>query len=96
MTEAERGQFIEATPPTGFKQMINAFAEMPEAQRKGFIDEALKDLRNHPSHARRGPADYGTNGPPPISPELEQKVRVMGLKSFYSDSSAQTKAELAR
>lgn len=95
MTEAERGKFIEATLPTGFKQMINAFAEMPEAQRKGLIDEALKDLRSHPSHARRGPADYGTNGPPPISPELEQKVRVVGLKSFYSDSSAQTKAELA-
>lgn len=94
MTEAERGQFIEATLPTGFKQMMNAFAEMPEAQRKKFIDEALKDLRTHPN-ARRGPADYGTNGPPPISPELEQKVRVMGLKTFYGDSSAQTKAELA-
>jgi hypothetical protein len=95
MTEAERGQFIEATLPTGFKQMMNAFADMPEARRKRFIDEALKDLRAQPDNARRGPADYGTNGPPPISPELEQKVRVIGLKVFYGDSSAQTKAELA-
>jgi hypothetical protein len=43
----------------------------------------------------------GTNAPPggtnapPISPELEAKIRSVGLKTFYSQSSAETKAELA-
>jgi hypothetical protein len=32
---------------------------------------------------------------PPISPELQEKVMKLGMQSFYSQSSAQTKAELA-
>jgi len=98
MTEEERGEFIEATMPTGFKQMIAAFEEQPEDKRKRAIDEALKRLREASERAPAGQvagAESGTNRPPPLSPELEAKVRTLGLKSFYSQSSAQTKAELA-
>ena len=93
MTEEEKGQFIEATMPTGFKQMISAFEEMPEDKRKRAIDDALKRLREVRSPGG-GAASMDTNHPP-ISPELEAKVRTIGLKAFYSQSSAQTKAELA-
>jgi len=98
MTEEEKGEFIEATMPTGFKQMIAAFEEQPEDKRKRAIDEALKRLREANERSPSGQiadAESGTNRPPPLSPELEAKVRTLGLKSFYSQSSAQTKAELA-
>lgn len=93
MTEEEKAQFIEATMPTGFKQMITAFEELPEDKRKRVIDSALKNLRETSGRMQGGQA--GTNRPAPISEELQAKVRTIGLKTFYSQSSAQTKAELA-
>lgn len=93
MTEEEKSEFIEATMPTGFKQMIAAFEELPEEKRKRTVDQALKRLKEQQASAPANPAD-ATNAPP-LSPELEAKVRTIGLKSFYSESSAQTKAELA-
>lgn len=97
MTEEEKGSFIEATMPTGFKQMITAFEQLPETKRRRAVDDAVKRLREQQSKMESGepPKAQGTNRPPPISPELEKKVREIGLKSFYSQSSAQTKAELA-
>jgi hypothetical protein len=95
MTEAEKGQFIEATLPTGFKRLISAFEEMPEERRKRAVDDALKQLREAQQRSgdpRRAMA--GTNAPP-LSEELQQKVATIGLKTFYSQSSAQSKAELA-
>ncbi|HVM48859.1 MAG TPA: hypothetical protein VMU04_12580 [Candidatus Acidoferrum sp.] len=98
MTEAEKAAFIDATMPTGFKQMINAFEQLPDDKRKQTIDDALKRLRadvNQANSGRRGGNSQGTNGPPPLSDDLQAKVRTIGLKTFYSQSSAQTKAELA-
>ena len=96
MTEAEKEAFIEATMPTGIKQMLAAFEQQPEDKRRKMIDDAMKRLRDESENARRQSAEWrrGTNRPP-ISPELEAKMRTIGLQTFYSQSSAQTKAELA-
>jgi hypothetical protein len=96
MTEDEKAQFIDATMPTGFKQMLGAFEQLPEDKRHKMIDDALANLRaaNQGASAGGGASNRGTNGPP-ISPELEAKIRTIGLNSFYSQSSAETKAELA-
>lgn len=96
MTEEEKAGFIEATMPTGFKQMITAFEELPEDRRRRTIDEALKRLRETSSRLPGGQdVMRGGTNEPPISEELQVRVRAIGLKSFYSESSAQTKAELA-
>ena len=97
MTDDEKAQFVEATLPAGFKQMINAFEQLPEDKRRQVIDDAIKNLRaaNNRAPTGGGAMQGGTNAPPPISPELEAKIRTIGLKSFYSQSSAQTKAEVA-
>jgi hypothetical protein len=98
MTEDEKGQFIEATMPTGFKQMLASFEQMPEEKRRKTVDDALRRLREARDQVAgipRGQRGNGTNGPPVLSEELQAKVRTIGLKTFYSQSSAQTKAELA-
>ena len=96
MTEQEKAQFIDATMPTGFKQMIGAFEQLPEDKRRKMIDDALKNLRQANQRMASG-TDVSappTNGPA-ISPELEAKIRTIGLNTYYSQSSAETKAELA-
>jgi hypothetical protein len=97
MTEDEKASFIEATLPTGFKQMLSAFEKLPEEKRRKTIDDALKSLRD-----ARAKIEAGTGGPPPggteepiLSDELQAKIRTIGLSTFLSQSSAQTKAELA-
>ena len=96
MTEEEKSAFLEATMPTGFKQMITAFEQLPEERRKRAIDDTLRHLREQQAKGTAGgAAGQGTNGPPVLSKELEMKVRAIGLQTFYSQSSAQTKAELA-
>ena len=100
MTEPEKGQFIEATMPTGFTQVLNVFEDMPEQRRKQIIDDALKSLKEtHQLVTDREPGQthsmYGTNAPPILTAELENRVRTIGLRTFYTESSAEAKAELA-
>jgi hypothetical protein len=99
MTEDEKSGFIEVTMPTGFKQMLTAFEQLPEDKRRKTVDDALRRLRNAQRRMQADDAEDGqpppTNGPPVISEELQAQIRTIGLKTFYSQSSAQTKAELA-
>ncbi len=96
MTDEEKSSFVEQTMPTGFKQMLSSFEQMPEERRRRTIDQALRSLREA---VNQGSAEGGAGGQetnfPVISKELEQKIRTIGLKTFYGESSAQTKAELA-
>ena len=98
MTEQEKAGFIDATMPTGFKQMLASFEQLPEDKRRKTVDDAVRRLRETQSRMRAVDSEDGqpdTNGPPVLSAELEAKIRTIGLKTFYSQSSAQTKAELA-
>jgi hypothetical protein len=95
MTEEEKAGFIEATMPTGFKQMLAAFEQLPEDKRRRSVDDALRRLREDQKKMQAAEGMPDTNGPPVLSDELQAKIRTIGLKTFYSQSSAQTKAELA-
>ena len=96
MTEEEKAAFLDATMPTGFKQMIDAFEKLPEDKRKKAIDDSIKRMREarENGEAGNGGGQRGTNGPA-ISPELQQRMAELGLKTFYKESSAQMKAEAA-
>ena len=98
MTEEEKAAFLEATMPTGFKQMLTSFEQLPEEKRRKAIDDALRRLKEQRGQMGAGPGGGnrgGTNSPPVLSDDLQAKMRTIGLKTFYSQSSAQTKAELA-
>ena len=96
MTEEEKSAFLEAIMPTGFKQMINAFQDLPADKRQRVVDQAVKQMKDARAkmEASGQLPPQGTNGLV-LSPELQDEVTKIGLKTFYSQSTAQTKAELA-
>src|SRR5580704_7253452 len=95
MTEAEKGKFLAATMPTGFKQMITAFQDLPEDKRQKVVSQSIKQMKEQREQmAATGQLPpQGTNAVV-LSPELQDEVTKIGLQTFYSQSSAQTKAEL--
>ena len=98
MTESEKGAFIETTLPSGFKQMLASFEQLPEEKRRKAVNDALRDLRKAREAALNDePSELRINRSrsPELSEELQQKVVKIGLQAFYTESSAQTKAELA-
>jgi hypothetical protein len=98
MTEAEKGGFIEATMPTGFKQMLTAFEQLPEDKRRRSVQDAVARLREAQTRLLASGAELppgATNSVLSLSPELQARIRTMGLNAFYSQSSAETRAELA-
>ncbi len=93
MTEGEKAGFIERTMPAGVKQMLANFEKLPEDKRRYAITNAIARMQQR---REKGEAPMGERqGREPMSDELQKKVVTTGLKTFYAESSAQTKAEVA-
>ncbi len=103
MTEEEKGMFLDGILPSGFKQMMTAFEKLPPDRRHQVITNSVEKLReareaspeDYQKMQNKNAAKSGTNQPPVLSEDLQKKVAMIGLKSVYGDSSAETKAELA-
>jgi hypothetical protein len=96
LSDEEKSWFIEAFLPGEMKRALSFFERQPKEKQQKDIDDMLHDLREHAANPgrRSGGRSDDTNGPL-ISPELDKKVRTMGLNALYSQGSAQTKVELA-
>ena len=84
---------------SGFQQMLASFEDLPEERRRTAIGDAIRRLKEvgagPPDEAGSGD-ETRTNSPPWVaSEELRDRVTRIGLKAYYSQSSARTKAEMA-
>ena len=99
MTPGEQGEFLEGTMPTGLKQVLTAFEEMPEQNRRVAIEDAVKRLQEAQheveADAPAGSGDEAGGEPPELDPAVQKRMIETGLKAYYSTSSARSKAELA-
>lgn len=89
LDDGEKSKFVEGTMPGGVKQVLQSFEQMTPEKRRQAIDQVMRHLREN-----SGQSGPDTNAPA-LSPELQQKMVNIGLKTFYANSDAQTKAELA-
>lgn len=89
LTPAEQSQFLDLTLPTGFRQMMDAFNKMEPRNRKKMVDRALADLRDGRDSGRMNADDDQALD------ENARKIVEQGLRSFYSDASAEVKLDLA-
>lgn len=94
MTESEKGEFIEQTMPAGVKQMLTAFEQLPEEKRRYAVTNAIARMQDQREQGI-APGGNGPGGREPLSDDLQKKMITTGLKTFYAESSAQTKAEVA-
>jgi hypothetical protein len=96
LTEEEKAFFLDAFLPGEMKTALAMFEKWPKERQQHEIDQAMTELRKHAANPRANPISgiNGTNGPI-FSPELDKKIRTIGLNSLYSQGSAATKAELA-
>ena len=85
LTPEEQSAFLDATLPTGFRQMMDAFNKMDPAKRKELVDRTLDEMRKH----------EGEQPPPDMDEKNMQKIVNQGLRSFYSDADADVKLDLA-
>lgn len=98
LSDSEKTEFLELTVPSGITQMLAAFEQMPEAQRRRSIEESLRRLRE----ARLEAAANEDSSPDPsapdpfanLSPEARDRIVTRGLRTFMDEGSADTRAQL--
>ena len=96
LTDEEKAFFIDAVMPGEMQMALKMFEKWPKARQQQEIDRALKDLHDHAANPARGAlADRNRTNGPLFTPELDQKIRTMGLSTLYSKGSAETRAALA-
>lgn len=85
----EQGRFLDRTLPTGFREVMEAFNKMTSEERRRHVERALRDMR-----ARAGELDPG-RAEERLGDGQVRKIIDQGLQSFYRDSTAETKMDLA-
>ncbi|MBN8247235.1 MAG: hypothetical protein J0L84_07300 [Verrucomicrobia bacterium] len=93
MDDAEKGELLELTLPTGFGQMLTAFEQLPEDQRRKTVEETLRRLRED-REAAESDGSPAPGSEAELSPELREKMVTLGVKSFMEQGSPETKAQL--
>jgi hypothetical protein len=74
------------------KQMLTAFEKLTEDKRRYAVTNAIARMR---TQRERDEFADGEREREPLSEDLQKKIITTGLNTFYTESSAQTKAEMA-
>ena len=93
MTEEEQVQFVERTFPTSVTRMVQAFQRLDTEKRQRAIDDAIKRLRR--ARAENFQKKDGEEERPVLSETVRNKLIEEGLETYWRESSAELKAQMA-
>ncbi len=88
LTPGEKGLFIELTVMETMSRFMEALDAMKPGQRKRFVEQGLRDIREGRTEAEMARADE-------LGEDLLEKISQEGMKAYFEKSSADTKLDLA-
>ena len=88
LSPSEKGLFIELTVAESMNSFMKALDAMKPAQRKKFVEDGLKDIRNGRTKEDMARTDA-------MSDELLEKISQEGMRAYFEKSNVDTKLDLA-
>lgn len=88
LAPAEKNLFIELTVMETMSRFMEALDAMKPAQRKRFVEQGLRDIREGRTEAEMARANE-------LGDDLLEKISQEGMKAYFEKSSADTKLDLA-
>lgn len=88
MTDEERRIYLDATLPSGMKQMMKAFNEMTREKRQQVVEDALNRMKRDAHKVGREEMQKR------LRDENTQRIIDEGMKAFVTEANAATKIDL--
>lgn len=88
LSPEEKGLFIDLTVMESMSRFMQSLDAMTPEQRKKFVEQGLKEIREGRTEAEMARADE-------LGEELLNKISEEGMKAYFQKSSADTKLDLA-
>lgn len=88
LAPAEKNLFIELTVMETMSRFMEALDAMKPGQRKRFVEQGLRDIREGRTEAEMARANE-------LGDDLLDKISQEGMKAYFEKSSADTKLDLA-
>lgn len=85
LSPEEQVGFLDATLPSGFKQLMEAFNKMEPERRRKIVQRALDEMKKREGEETSRLPDE----------KVAQRIADVGLRSYYNDASAEVKLDLA-
>lgn len=88
LSPEEKGLFIDLTVMESMSRFMQSLDAMTPEQRKKFVEQGLKEIREGRTEAEMARADE-------LGEDLLNKISEEGMKAYFQKSSADTKLDLA-
>ena len=88
LSDREKNLFVDLTVVESMGRFMEALDQMPEAQRKQFVEKGLEEIQE-------GRTELEIESAEAMDDELLTKISQEGMRAYFNKASAETKLDLA-